>query len=310
MQTPVFLILFLAPVYVPLELLTSWIHAVAVRQPDHPDRRGRPRPDRRRLGRRRHRRSSPGVALVDLLRGLGDQGNAPGRGRRLAAVRIRARSGTALTLARIARHPAVERKERDWVLRGLLFGRVHFGRPAVLAVLGSLAWTASASAVITTPFGPGRPDLHAGCGRPRLHAGSSTPSTARRSTSSCGLPGDTLVRSDGPYPLVMVLPRLGREQDDDVQPRSLGQQGLRGLHDERPRLGDVLRRPRTRSACSRLRAPDRSKGYNHLMDTRFEVRDAQVMAGKLVDNGRGHRRTRSARPAAPTAAASRWPWRR
>jgi len=29
MQTPVFMVLFLAPVYVPLHLLTGWIHAVA-----------------------------------------------------------------------------------------------------------------------------------------------------------------------------------------------------------------------------------------------------------------------------------------
>ena len=29
MQTPVFLIIFLAPVYVPYELLTGWVHAVA-----------------------------------------------------------------------------------------------------------------------------------------------------------------------------------------------------------------------------------------------------------------------------------------
>ena len=29
MQTPIFLILFLAPVYVPLDLLTGWVHAVA-----------------------------------------------------------------------------------------------------------------------------------------------------------------------------------------------------------------------------------------------------------------------------------------
>jgi ABC-type polysaccharide/polyol phosphate export permease len=29
MQTPIFLLLFLAPVYVPLDLLTGWIHAVA-----------------------------------------------------------------------------------------------------------------------------------------------------------------------------------------------------------------------------------------------------------------------------------------
>jgi ABC-2 type transport system permease protein len=29
MQTPTFLVLFLAPVYVPLDLLSGWIHAVA-----------------------------------------------------------------------------------------------------------------------------------------------------------------------------------------------------------------------------------------------------------------------------------------
>ena len=33
MQTPVFLILFFAPVYVPLDLLRGWIHAVAVANP-------------------------------------------------------------------------------------------------------------------------------------------------------------------------------------------------------------------------------------------------------------------------------------
>jgi ABC-2 type transport system permease protein len=33
MQTPVFLLLFLAPVYVPLDLLTGWIHAVATVNP-------------------------------------------------------------------------------------------------------------------------------------------------------------------------------------------------------------------------------------------------------------------------------------
>ena len=33
MQTPVFLLLFLAPVYVPLKLLQGWIHAIAVGNP-------------------------------------------------------------------------------------------------------------------------------------------------------------------------------------------------------------------------------------------------------------------------------------
>ena len=36
MQTPVFLILFLAPVYVPIDLLTSWIHAAATVNPITP----------------------------------------------------------------------------------------------------------------------------------------------------------------------------------------------------------------------------------------------------------------------------------
>jgi ABC-2 type transport system permease protein len=36
MQTPVFLVLFLAPVYVPLPLLTSWIHSVASINPITP----------------------------------------------------------------------------------------------------------------------------------------------------------------------------------------------------------------------------------------------------------------------------------
>ena len=35
MQMPVFIVLFLAPVYVPLALLSGWISAVAQRQPAH-----------------------------------------------------------------------------------------------------------------------------------------------------------------------------------------------------------------------------------------------------------------------------------
>jgi ABC-2 type transport system permease protein len=36
MQTPVFLIIFLAPVYVPYDLLTGWVHAVATVNPITP----------------------------------------------------------------------------------------------------------------------------------------------------------------------------------------------------------------------------------------------------------------------------------
>ncbi len=45
MQMPVFLILFLAPVYVPLDLLSGWVEARRQGQPVHRADRGRPRPD-------------------------------------------------------------------------------------------------------------------------------------------------------------------------------------------------------------------------------------------------------------------------
>ena len=47
MQMPVFLILFFAPVYVPLSLLHGWIHGVAVLNPPDPSPRSRPRFHRR-----------------------------------------------------------------------------------------------------------------------------------------------------------------------------------------------------------------------------------------------------------------------
>ena len=41
MQIPVFLILFMAPVYVPLSLLNGWIQRRRLAQPDHAPARGR-----------------------------------------------------------------------------------------------------------------------------------------------------------------------------------------------------------------------------------------------------------------------------
>ena len=76
MQTPVFLILFFAPVYVPLSLLQGWIHSVAVANPDHPADRGRAQPARREP--RARRRRLPGRVRADRrLRGLGAPEPAP-----------------------------------------------------------------------------------------------------------------------------------------------------------------------------------------------------------------------------------------
>ena len=94
MQMPVFIILFLAPVYVPLSLLSGWIHGVAQVQPVHRADRGRARPDlgpvvRRAAGLRRRARDARG------LRGLGRDRAAPGGGRRLGEVSGAAPAGAA-----------------------------------------------------------------------------------------------------------------------------------------------------------------------------------------------------------------------
>ena len=58
MQTPVFLILFFAPVYVPLALLQGWIHGVAAANPVTRLLEAVPQPARRRADRGRRRASS------------------------------------------------------------------------------------------------------------------------------------------------------------------------------------------------------------------------------------------------------------
>ncbi len=58
----------------------------------------------------------------------------------------------------------------------------------------------------------------------------------------------------------------------------LDRPGLRDAHDERPRLGQLVRR----------RGPEAHpagvpSGYNHVSDTRYEVRDAQEVLEALAD---------------------------
>ena len=49
-----------------------------------------------------------------------------------------------------------------------------------------------------------------------------------------------------------------------------------------------------------------ARGFNHLLDTRYEVRDAQFFAGQLADQGLVYADADRRRWAAPTAAACRW----
>ena len=83
MQMPVFLVLFFAPVYVPLSLLQGWIHARRGRQPADARARGGPRLSRRRAD-RGGRRLCRGDRSRAAVRALGGPRAAQGRSRRLS----------------------------------------------------------------------------------------------------------------------------------------------------------------------------------------------------------------------------------
>ena len=84
MQMPVFLVLFFAPVYVPLSLLKGWIHGVAVDQPGHPHPRSGPQLHRRVADRGRRGVRRRGGAVAGVL-ALGDPRPPQGRSSRLSA---------------------------------------------------------------------------------------------------------------------------------------------------------------------------------------------------------------------------------
>ena len=81
MQMPVFLVLFFAPVYVPLELLEGWIEAVATVEPADLPARDRPRLPRRRPAARRSWRSRSRSGWASRS-GVGVLRPAQGRSRR------------------------------------------------------------------------------------------------------------------------------------------------------------------------------------------------------------------------------------
>ena len=95
-----------------------------------------------------------------------------------------------------------------------------------------------------------------------------------------GIPPDPGGGSDGPYPLAMEFHGWGGQKfgvDQDWIDRGYAYFSMtdRGWGDS---CGRDDPKVLTDPACADV-------GYNHLMDTRYEVRDAQLMAGLLVDDG-------------------------
>ena len=113
------------------------------------------------------------------------------------------------------------------------------------------------------------------------------------------LPPEPESGPDGPYPLVMQFHGYGGSELDADDLKRWTDQGYAAFSMSDRGFGPCGAKPTPPARCA-------AGGWVRLMDTRYEVRDAQALrrnAGR-----RGHRRTRarSLRPAAPTAAASRW----
>jgi predicted acyl esterase len=94
------------------------------------------------------------------------------------------------------------------------------------------------------------------------------------------LPPEPTSGNDGPYPMVMIFHGWGGSK--------VGFEGLRGWAEDGYAVFSMSDRGWGLSCGAsdpKLLTPECADGYNHLMDTRYEVRDAQYLAGMLVDDG-------------------------
>jgi predicted acyl esterase len=167
-------------------------------------------------------------------------------------------------------------------------------RPRSRFALGALA---GASAILTLALAPAAgaavPDVFGGeipCvdqaadGHVRFCGGEDTTVPTWDGTTpidvNVALPPEPASGADGPYPLVMIFHGWGGSES--------GYAGMKGWAEAGYAVFSMSDRGWGMSCggmdLKRL-TPACAQGYNHLMDTRFEVRDAQHFAGLLADEG-------------------------
>ncbi len=176
-----------------------------------------------------------------------------------------------------------------------MFGRVRIA--LLVAVLGALGLASSAGAAITTPFGAGGPTCTGAAGQNRTCTGVVNSFDGAPIDVKLVLPpapADPLA-ADGSYPLVMGFHGWGGQKNEYDLNRwvSKGYAGFSmsdrgwgsscGGQDQKRFTPQCTGTPPGQDPLGADTTI--ARGYNHLMDTHFEVRDAQLMAGKLVDNG-------------------------
>ena len=114
------------------------------------------------------------------------------------------------------------------------------------------------------------------------HGAGRQPRRQRRSTSRSRSRPRPPSGPDGPYPVIGIYHGWGgsklsphrRRRAARAHPR------LRRVHDDRPRLGPVVR-----PAAVARRLDGCASGYIRLMHNAYEVRDAQYLLGQLADDG-------------------------
>jgi predicted acyl esterase len=159
----------------------------------------------------------------------------------------------------------------------------------VSVVLGSLLLAPSAQADITQVFGGDLPCTAASDDVRECGTGDSQNDTVRSTTASWdGTPIDVNVafppasEGDGPFPLIIIGHGYGGEKVGFGDMRRFTDRGYavfamtaRGFHQS---CGKANAISAAAGACG-------DAGWIHLMDDRYEVRDAQFFAGELADEG-------------------------
>ena len=167
-------------------------------------------------------------------------------------------------------------------------GRAIRGTLATAFVAAVSLAAAPAAGAVTSVFGGAIPCTpQPADGNVRFCQGSNpgiaTFDNATRIDVNVALPPDPTPLADGPYPMVMIFHGWGGSKLGLSTMKEWAQDGYavfsmsdRGWGNSCGAM-DPDRLPPGNPACA--------QGYNHLMDTRYEVRDAQYLAGLLVDEG-------------------------
>ena len=149
----------------------------------------------------------------------------------------------------------------------------------ILIALGGLALAPGAQAATTSVFGGDLPCTTQDSGA-RLCSGVTHSFDGTKIDVNVFLPPAPAIGADGPYPTIGYFHGWGGSKISDSRTSKWAQNGYAVFSMSDRGWGN---------SCG-AQDPDRptpqcSKGYNHLMDDRYEVRDAQYLISRLADEG-------------------------